>query len=55
MKNNKRIKCKKNDDCKFPQSCCNNPIILGDKFCCSGGYTQRVMKHSDIPYEIIIN
>ena len=55
MKNGKRIECKKNDDCKFPQSCCNHPIIPGNKFCCSGGYKERVIKHSYIPQEIIIN
>ena len=54
MKNGKRIQCKTDDDCKFPQSCCHHPIIPGDKFCCSGGYKQRVMKHSYIPQEIRI-
>lgn len=52
MKNGKRINCKTDDDCKFPQSCCHHPIIPGDKFCCSGGYKQRVMKPAYITQEI---
>lgn len=52
MKNGKRIQCKTDDDCKFPQSCCHHPIIPGDKFCCSGGYKQRVMKPAYITQEL---
>lgn len=44
FKNNKRIQCKIDEDCKFPQACCHHPIIPGNKFCCTGGYKQRVMK-----------
>jgi hypothetical protein len=54
MKNGKRIECKKDDDCKFPQSCCNHPIIPGNKFCCTGGYKQRAMKPAYIRQEIRI-
>ena len=54
MKNGKRIECKRDDDCKFPQSCCNHPIIPGNKFCCTGGYKQRAMKPAYITQEIRI-
>lgn len=36
------IKCKTDQDCQFPQACCNHPIVPGDKFCCTG-FGRRIM------------
>mmetsp|Transcript_7422 Transcript_7422/g.6656 ORF Transcript_7422/g.6656 Transcript_7422/m.6656 type:complete len:233 (-) Transcript_7422:547-1245(-) len=41
-KNGKTIKCTRDEDCQFPQTCCAHPIIPGDRFCCTG-WGQRVM------------
>lgn len=30
-----KIKCNKDKDCLFPEACCHDPIIPGDKFCCT--------------------
>ena len=36
------IKCEVDEDCQFPQACCQNPFLLGEKFCCTG-LGQRAM------------
>ena len=36
------INCEVDEDCQFPQACCDNPFFIGEKFCCTG-LGQRVM------------
>jgi len=36
------MNCEVDEDCQFPQACCQHPFLLGDKFCCTG-LGQRVM------------
>jgi hypothetical protein len=45
------IECKTDKDCRFPQACCNHPIIPGNKFCCTG-MGQRVMERAFVGQEI---
>jgi len=45
------IECKSDKDCRFPQACCNHPIIPGNKFCCTG-LGQRVMERAYVGQEI---
>jgi hypothetical protein len=52
MKKGKRLQCKRDEDCMFPQSCCHHPIIPGDKFCCTGGYKQRTLQYVFVGQEI---
>lgn len=42
--NGKRMRCKTDEDCEFPQACCHHPILPGDHYCCSGNYKKRALK-----------
>jgi len=45
------IECETDRDCRFPQACCNHPIIPGKKFCCTG-LGQRIMEPAYVGQEI---
>ena len=38
-----KIVCEKDEDCKFPETCCIHPFLPGEKFCCTGFGTRRMV------------
>ena len=38
-----KIRCEKDDECKFPETCCINPFLPGEKFCCTGFGNRRMI------------
>lgn len=48
------IKCEVDEDCQFPQACCQNPFLPGEKFCCTG-LGQRVMVPAYQGQELVAN
>lgn len=53
-KNGKRVACKVDSDCPFPQACCLHPILPGERFCCSG-WGKRALVPQYCPQEIVSN
>lgn len=53
-KNGKKVECKIDSDCPFPQACCMHPILPGEKFCCSG-WGRRALVPQYVPQEIVSN
>lgn len=43
--NGYKIKCKNDNDCLFPEACCHDPIIPGQKFCCTN-WTKRKLEYA---------
>jgi len=41
--NGSKIRCLVDNDCVFPQTCCVNPILPGEKFCCTGFGHRRLI------------
>jgi hypothetical protein len=42
-RNGSKIHCVADNDCVFPQTCCVDPILPGEKFCCTGFGRRRLI------------